>query len=50
MMKTVRDSKMFSFKYMMQIMTQEVEFESVENEHGEKVTAGDANNLVGIIQ
>jgi hypothetical protein len=39
-MKTVRDSKMFSFKYMMQMITQEVEFESVKNEHGKKVTVG----------
>jgi hypothetical protein len=40
MMKNVRDSKMFSFKYMMQMITQEVEYERVKNELGEKVTAG----------
>jgi len=40
MMKNVRDSKMFSFKYMMQMITQEAEYERVKNELGEKVTAG----------
>jgi hypothetical protein len=39
-MKTVRDSKMFSFKYMMQMITQEVEYGRVKNQYGEKVTTG----------
>jgi hypothetical protein len=31
---------MFSFKYTMLLITKEVEFRRVKNEHGEKVTAG----------
>jgi hypothetical protein len=45
MMKTVRDSKMFSFKYMVQMITQDTEYERVKNELREKVIAG-----AGIIQ